>query len=104
MTTHQTATSADRQWPDKITANSDNPDVKENIFESSDPEKIAQSLKKAADENQNIKSSPFRVAMSRLTFYINMKSANVAASQKEVLAQAQEKLREAYGHPPKSGQ
>jgi hypothetical protein len=60
-----------RRWTAKVTQESDALDLEAGIFNSDDPARIAQSLKHSAEQSNRRKSSPFRSAMSMLTFYIN---------------------------------
>jgi hypothetical protein len=89
--------SAKKKWSADVTEHSDALDLESNIFESKDPKKIAQSLKKSAESSDRRKSAPYRSAMSMLTFYINRAGKNLDASQKEVLESAKGELRKAFG-------
>ncbi len=86
-----------KKWSAGVTEHSDALDLQENIFESKDPKKIAQSLKKSAEESDRKKSAPYRSAMSMLTFYINRAGKNLDTSQKEVLEKAKGELRKEFG-------
>lgn len=94
-------TSAGKKWSAKVTEKSDALDLEENIFESKDPKKIAQSLKRSAEQSDRKKSTPFRSAMSMLTFYINRAGKNLDKKQKEVLEQAKDELRRVFGREPR---
>ncbi|MBB2684512.1 UNVERIFIED_ORG: hypothetical protein GGE53_002801 [Rhizobium etli] len=59
-----------KKWSQSVTENSNAMDLKEGVFKSDDPKKIARSVKHSAEESERRKSSPFRAAMSMLTFYI----------------------------------
>jgi hypothetical protein len=89
--------SADRKWSAEVTKNSDALDLKNNLFKEDDPEKLAESLKRSAERSQRRKSSPFRSAMSMLTFYINRAGSNLSVSRKRKLQMAKRRLREAFG-------
>lgn len=89
--------STKKKWSANVTEHSDALDLENNIFESRDPKKIAQSLKKSAESSHRRKSAPYRSAMSMLTFYINRAGKNLDASQKEVLENAKGELRKAFG-------
>ncbi|WP_216848837.1 DUF3175 domain-containing protein [Pedobacter sp. L105] len=93
---------AKKKWSAEVTEHSDALDLKENVFESKDPKKIAESLKESAEKSTRKKSSPFRSAMSMLTFYVNRAGKNLDADQKKVLEEAKDKLREAFGRAPKA--
>lgn len=72
-------------------------DLEEGVFTWKDPEKIARSLKKSADESTHRKAPPFRSAMSMLVFYINRAGKNLDADQKNILEMAKDELRKIYG-------
>ncbi|EJC78390.1 Protein of unknown function (DUF3175) [Rhizobium leguminosarum bv. trifolii WSM2012] len=57
-----------KKWSQDVTDHSDAMDLKEGVFKSDDPKKIARSVKHSAEESDHRKSSPFRAAMSMLTF------------------------------------
>jgi len=101
-TTHTTAKKSrkkaePKKWSAKVTKNSNAMDLEENIFESDDPKKIAESLKHSAEKSKRRKTTPFQSAMSMLNFYINRAGKNLPESQKEILEKAKDELREAFG-------
>ncbi len=85
------------KWSSGVTRKSDALDLEKGIFTSRDPKKIARSLKKSAEESTRRKSSPFRSAMSMLTFYINRAGKNLDKEQKDVLEESKTELRRAFG-------
>lgn len=87
-----------KQWSADVTRYSDAMDLQEHIFESDDPEKIAKSLKKSAEESDRRKASPFRSAVSMLTFYINRAGRNLSSSKRETLEATKGELRKQFGH------
>jgi len=91
------AHSTSKKWSADVTAHSNALDLKANIFESDDPKTIARSLKQSAEHSKRRKASPFRSAMSMLTFYINRAGKNLPVRQKQVLENAKGELREAFG-------
>jgi hypothetical protein len=90
-------TRTNHQWSADVTEHSDAMDLEQDIFKSKDPAKIAASLKHSAETSDRRKSSPFRSAMSMLTFYENRAGKNLSADEKEVLEKAKHKLRELFG-------
>ncbi len=86
-----------RKWSASVTESSDALDLEENVFKSNDPHHIAQSLKRSAEQSHRRKSSPFRSAMSMLTFYANRAGKNLPATRKRVLERAKMELRKAFG-------
>lgn len=81
------------RWSGRVTRESDALDLKKGVFASSDPKKIARSLKRSAEHSHRRKSSPYRSAMSMLTFYINRGGKTLPARQKRVLEKAKTELR-----------
>ena len=57
---------------------------------------IAVSLKRSAERSTRRKSSPFRSAMSMLTFYENRAGKNLSATRKTKIEQAKDELRTLY--------
>ena len=86
-----------KKWSQDVTEHSDALDLEAHVFEQTDPHKIARSLKKSAERSERRKSSPFRSAMSMLTFYINRAGHNLPERQKDVLERAKEELRKEFG-------
>lgn len=76
------------KWSKGVTEHSDALDLEEDIFESEDPKKIAQSLKRSAEHSKRRKSEPYQSAMSMLTFYINRAGKNLSDRKKAVLEKA----------------
>jgi hypothetical protein len=85
------------RWSADVTEHSDAMDVEKDIFESDDPKKIAQSLKRSAEHSHRRKSGPYQSAMSMLTFYINRAGKNLDAGHRKTLEAAKDELRHAFG-------
>ncbi|PTR00091.1 uncharacterized protein DUF3175 [Mucilaginibacter yixingensis] len=85
------------KWSGEVTVHSNALDLEKDIFKSGDPDKIAASLKHSAETSQRRKSSPYRSAMSMLTFYENRAGKNLGAEEKNVLEKAKDKLRALFG-------
>jgi len=92
---------AKKKWSHEVTEKSDALDLKEHVFESTDPKKIAKSLKHSAEASDRRKSGPFRSAMSMLTFYVNRAGKNLPEGQRRVLEEAKDELRKAFGREKK---
>jgi putative cell wall-binding protein len=90
-----------RKWSQQVTETSNALDLEPNVFELKDPKEIARSLKHSAETSKRRKSSPYRSAMSMLTFYINRAGKNLPASQKRILERAKDALRIEFGRTPK---
>jgi putative cell wall-binding protein len=86
-----------KKWSREVTEHSDALDLEPDVFEQDDPREIARSLKRSAEHSTRRKSSPYRSAMSMLTFYINRAGSNLPDKQKTVLEQAKDELRKAFG-------
>jgi hypothetical protein len=86
-----------KYWSKTATERSDALDLESGIFTSDDPKAIARSLKRSADRSRRRKSSPYRSAMSMLTFYINRAGKGLPKKQVKVLEAAKDELRAAYG-------
>ncbi|MEK1855596.1 MAG: DUF3175 domain-containing protein [Phyllobacterium sp.] len=91
------ATKTKEKWSKDVTQHSDALDLEANIFERDDPHEIARSLRRSAERSNRRKSSPYRSAMSMLTFYINRAGSNLPAKQKQVLERAKDELRKEFG-------
>jgi Protein of unknown function (DUF3175) len=65
------------------------------------PRRIAASLKRSAEASQNRKASPFRSALSMLTFYINRAGKDLPAERRETLERAKDELRKQFGKEEK---
>jgi hypothetical protein len=97
ITKEKKARRSTQKWSAGVTEHSNALDPEQNIFESKDPKKIAESLKESAEKSKRRKSAPYRSAMSMLTFYINRAGKNLETSQKEVLERAKDELRKLFG-------
>ncbi|MBV9567998.1 MAG: DUF3175 domain-containing protein [Hyphomicrobiales bacterium] len=84
------------KWSGEVTAHSNALDLEKDVFKSSDPKKIAASLKRSARESTRRKADPFRSAMSMLTFYINRAGKNLPDAQKRRLEAAKDELRSQF--------
>lgn len=92
-----TAKKSSGKWSHHVSETSDSLDLESHIFESSDPKKIADSLKRSAEKSKRRKAGPFQSAMSMLNFYINRAGKNLPKKQKSVLNKAKDELRKDFG-------
>ncbi len=90
-----------RKWSQDVTEHSDALDLEKDVFKSRSAKNVAHSLKRSAEQSQRRKSSPFRSAMSMLTFYLNRAGKNLPERRKETLEQAKDELRKAFGKKKK---
>lgn len=89
--------STKKHWSNEVTHGSNALDLEPGIFEKNDPKAIAQSLRQSAERSTRRKSSPYRSAMSMLTFYINRAGRSLPQARRDVLERAKEALRAEYG-------
>jgi hypothetical protein len=86
-----------RRWSRHVTEHSDALTLDQSVFTWNDPKRIAASLKRSAERSRRRKASPFRSALSMLTFYINRAGKNLARSRKKTLMRAKDELRRQFG-------
>jgi hypothetical protein len=90
------AKSQPRRWSAKVTATSDALDLDSAVFKRT-PSAIARSVKRSAERSKRRKSTPYRSAMSMLTFYENRAGKNLSARQRNNLERAKDELRKLFG-------
>ena len=86
-----------RKWSQDVTEHSNALDLEKDVFTRDDPASIARSLKRSAEHSRRRKSSPYRSAMSMLTFYVNRGGKGLSASRLETLEAAKGELRRLFG-------
>jgi hypothetical protein len=89
------------KWSQNVTENSNALDLEDGVFAKDNPRTIARSLKRSAEQSHRRKADPYRSAMSMLTFYINRAGKDLDKRQKQVLEDAKDELRKAFGREPK---
>ena len=85
------------RWSQAVTDHSNALTLDRGVFTKSDPKEIAQSLKDSAEHSRRRRTTPFRSAMSMLTFYINRAGEDLPAKQRKVLEAAKDELRKLFG-------
>jgi hypothetical protein len=85
-----------RRWSKQVTERSDALDLEDKVFTRT-PRAIALSLKRSAERSRRRKSTPYRSAMSMLTFYENRAGKNLPARKRRVLEDAKRELRRLFG-------
>jgi Protein of unknown function (DUF3175) len=88
---------ASRYWSGRVTRESHALDLAAGVFTWKDPERIAASLKRSAEQSHRRKADPYRSALSMLVFYINRAGKNLPADRRRTLAQAKIELRKQFG-------
>ena len=86
-----------RRWSAEVTRNSNALDLDQGVFTWKSPARIAASLKRSAVSSTRRKASPYRSALSMLTFHINRAGRSLPAGQKKVLERAKLELRKSFG-------
>jgi hemerythrin-like domain-containing protein len=90
---------ATKKWSRKVTRTSNALDLQKDVFTKDDPKAIARSLKRSAERSKRRKSSPFRSAMSMLTFYVNRAGKHLSKRRLRILERAKDALRVEFGRP-----
>jgi hypothetical protein len=93
---------AKKKWSQDVTEHSNALDLEKDVFTKHDPKAVARSLKRSAEHSHRRKSSPYRSAMSMLTFYINRAGKDLDPKQRKVLEDAKDELRKDFGRKPAS--
>ncbi len=88
---------ATKKWSQDVTEHSNALDLDRSVFTWDDPKEIARSLKRSAEHSTRRKSSPYRSAMSMLTFYMNRAGKGLSKKQLRVLERAKDELRAEFG-------
>jgi hypothetical protein len=88
-----------RRWSRRVTERSNALDLERGVFTRS-PKALARSLKRSAERSTRRKSSPFRSAMSMLTFYENRAGRKLPPARRRVLEQAKAELRKLFARAP----
>jgi len=92
--------SSPKRWSQRVTRESDALDLKRGVFKLTSAKKIAASLKRSAERSRRRKATPYRSALSMLTFYINRGGKNLSARRKSKLERAKDELRRLFGKSP----
>jgi Protein of unknown function (DUF3175) len=85
------------RWSNSVTQHSDALDLEEGVFTKKSPRAIALSLKRSAEASTRRKGTPYRSAMSMLTFEINRAGKNLTPERRRTLEAAKDELRKAFG-------
>ena len=88
---------SEKYWSKEVTLKSRALVLEGGVFTWQDPKRIAQSLKKSAEESTERKGTPFQSTMSMLNFYINRAGKNLDSKQRKILEQTKKELRMVFG-------
>lgn len=83
-----------QKWSQEVTEHSNALDLKQGVFTLDDPQHIAKSLIRSAEESKRRKGTVYQSAMSMLNLYINRAGKNLPAERKAILSKAKEKLKD----------
>jgi hypothetical protein len=95
-TPRKSKTPTRRKWSRRVTETSDAMTLRDGVFKLSSSRAIAASVKRSAEQSSRRKSTPFRSAMSMLTFYENRGGKNLSATQRKKLDGAKQELRKLF--------
>jgi hypothetical protein len=84
------------KWSQKVTETSHALSLEDGIFTWKDPKKIAKSLQQSALESCARKGTPYQSAMSMLNFYINRAGKKLSRTQKAILEDAKQELKNLF--------
>jgi len=90
------AKKATKKWSSKVTRESHALALDQGVFTWKSPKRIAASLKRSAEASKQRKASPYRSALSMLTFYINRAGKDLPAERRKTLEQAKDELRKQF--------
>jgi translation initiation factor 2 alpha subunit (eIF-2alpha) len=93
----KTSKGSKKRWSARVTQRSNALDLEPKVFRSTNPRKIALSLKRSAERSKRRKATPYQSAMSMLNFYINRAGKNLPKNRKRVLERAKDELRRVFG-------
>jgi hypothetical protein len=85
-----------KRWSARVARRSNALDLESKVFKSTNPRRIALSLKRSAQASKRRKGTPYQSAMSMLNFYINRAGKSLPQKQKRVLERAKGELREIF--------
>jgi hypothetical protein len=86
-----------KRWSQRVTRESNALDLERGVFKLSSPKKIAASLKHSAERSSRRRASPYRSALSMLTFYINRAGKTLSKTQRDRLQRAKLELKREFG-------
>jgi len=86
-------------WSQRVTRESHALELDEGVFTWSDPRRIAASLQASAEASRRGRTTPFRSAMSMLSFYLNRAGDALPEDRRACLEAAKDELRALYGRP-----
>jgi hypothetical protein len=67
------------------------------VFKSADASAIAASIKRSAESSRELKATPYRSALSMITFYANRAGRKLSPQKRAVLQRAKGELKRLFG-------
>jgi hypothetical protein len=86
-----------RKWSKHVNETSDALDLEASVFKKPSARAIAASLKRSAERSRRRKATPYRSAVSMLTFYINRGGRNLSPATRRKLEDAKGELHKLFG-------
>jgi hypothetical protein len=86
-----------KQWSQHIHDTSDALSLEQGVFSLRSPKRIAESLRRSAEQSRRRKAGPFQSAMSMLNYYINRAGKSLPEKKRTTLEKAKNELRLLYG-------
>ena len=96
-TARKAARKGTSRWSARVIKHSNALDLEKSVFKSTDPHRIALSLKRSAERSRRRKATPYQSAMSMLNFYINRAGRGLPQHKLRVLERAKNELRKVFG-------
>jgi hypothetical protein len=91
------------RWSKRVTETSNALDLEPSVFLRKDARQVARSLKRSAEHSQRRRSTPYRSAMSMLTFYINRAGKSLSPARRRTLERAKKELRSLFAKTKRRG-
>jgi hypothetical protein len=85
-----------KKWSKHVTETSNAMTLDDGVFKKG-ARAMAASIKRSAERSHRRKASPYRSAMSMLTFYENRAGKNLSPTRKKALERAKAELRKLFG-------
>ena len=85
-----------KYWSAAVMRRSNALDIEEGAFAQTSARKIAESLKRSAEQSRRRRAGPYQSAMSMLNFYINRAGKSLAKREKQPLEKAKIELRKLF--------
>jgi hypothetical protein len=85
-----------KRWSQHVHDTSDALSLEDGVFSLRSSKRIAESLKRSAEQSNRRKAGPFQSAMSMLNYYINRAGKSLSKKRRATLEMAKNELRSLY--------